>query len=173
LAVSNQFLASQPSPASSPGRYEVQVRVDSQVLAGQRPLCELIDGTPLSAQTARRLSCDAAKVLYRTDEADYPMDVDRRTRTIPPALKRALILRDGGRCRFPGCDAHLFVEAHHLVHWADGGPTSLENLILLCSRCHTWTHEGGGRVTRDEDGGVSFTNAFGERLLCFPGLDAA
>ncbi len=90
LAVANHFLASQPSPASSPGRYEVQVRVDSEVLTSDPPLCELIDGTPLSPETVRRLSCDASKVVYRTDEADYPLDVGRRTRTIPSALKRAL-----------------------------------------------------------------------------------
>ncbi len=51
-----------------------------------------------------------------------------------------------------------------MKHWADGGATSLDNLILLCSRDHTWTHEGGGQVTLDEDGGVVFANAFGERL---------
>jgi hypothetical protein len=173
VAVSNHFLASQPSPASSPGRYEVQVRVDSALLESRPPVCELIDGTPLEPETARRLSCDAAKVEYRADSADYPMDVDRRTRTVPAALKRALILRDDGRCRFPGCDAHLFVESHHLVHWADGGPTHLANLILLCSRHHTWTHEGGGEVTVDEDGAAVFLDAFGDELPYVPALEEA
>ena len=104
----------------------------------------------------------------RTDESDYPLDVGRRTRKIPPALKRALILRDGGRCRFPGCSTHVFVDAHHLKHWADGGATCLDNLILLCNRHHTWTHEGRGRVVPDPDGGVIFINAFGERLPEIP-----
>ena len=149
------------------------MRVDAAVLKGGSGLCELLDGTPLSPETVRRLSCDTAKVLYRTDEADCPRSISPRMRTVPTAVKRALIQRDDGRCRFPGCCSHLFLEAHHLVHWADGGPTILENLILLCWRHHTWQHEGEDRLTVGEDGCAIFRNAFGDLLCDVPGSSAA
>ena len=72
------------------------------------------------------------------------LDVGRKTRTIPPALRRALEARDRG-CRFPGCGLR-FTDAHHVRHWADGGPTRLENLVLLCRRHHRAVHEEGFRV---------------------------
>ena len=73
------------------------------------------------------------------------LDIGRRTRTIPPALRRALEVRDQG-CRFPGCGLR-FTDAHHLEHWADGGETSLANTLLLCRHHHRLVHEGGWRVT--------------------------
>jgi hypothetical protein len=68
--------------------------------------------------------------------------VGRKTRSIPPAIRRALKRRDGG-CRFPGCTATRFVDAHHVHHWADGGETKMDNLVLLCRRHHRLVHEGG------------------------------
>ncbi|MBK7536148.1 MAG: HNH endonuclease [Myxococcales bacterium] len=93
----------------------------------------------LSPQATRRLACDCGLVVANigatvgsgaaaTDAT--PLSVGRKTRTIPAALKRALLLRDR-TCRFPGCDHRLFLEGHHLQHWADGGETSLPNLALL------------------------------------------
>ncbi len=73
------------------------------------------------------------------------LNVGRRTRTISPALRRALDFRDRG-CRFPGCGLR-FTDAHHIRHWADGGETSLSNCLLLCSHHHRLLHEGGWRVT--------------------------
>jgi hypothetical protein len=70
----------------------------------------------------------------------------RKTRSVPPALRRALNARDGG-CTFPGCTARRFVDAHHVEHWADGGPTDLDNLLLLCRHHHRLVHEGGYTVT--------------------------
>src|SRR5262245_28951017 len=77
-----------------------------------------------------------------------PLAVGRKTRTISPALRRALKRRDGG-CRFPGCVNTRFVDGHHIVHWADGGETSLDNLVLLCRHHHTLLHEGGYGVVRE------------------------
>ena len=77
-----------------------------------------------------------------TDGPSQPLDVGRRTRTIPPAIRRALVVRDGG-CRAGGCDRPpAWTDAHHLRHWADGGPTTLDNLVLLCRRHHRLVHEG-------------------------------
>ena len=73
--------------------------------------------------------------------------IGRRSRTIAPALRRALKRRDGG-CRFPGCTHTRFVDGHHIQHWADGGETCLENLVLLCRHHHRLIHEGGFRVER-------------------------
>src|SRR4051812_29216370 len=79
------------------------------------------------------------------------MDVGRKTRTIPPALRRALFLRDHG-CRFPGCTQKKFVDAHHIKHWSRGGPTALWNLILLCRHHHRLLHEGGYSMRSDRRG---------------------
>ena len=105
---------------------------------------ELEDGTRVSAETSRRLSCDASVVRVTYDRDGSVLDVGRRTRTIPPALRRALDVRDRG-CRFPGCGVR-FTDGHHVIHWADGGPTSLSNTVLLCEFHHRLLHEGGYRV---------------------------
>ena len=85
------------------------------------------------------------------------LSVGRKTRTIPPAIRRALKRRDHG-CQFPGCTCSRFVDAHHIVHWADGGETSLNNLVLLCRRHHRLVHEGGFGVHTKADGQVFFTD---------------
>jgi hypothetical protein len=105
---------------------------------------ELEDGTRVSAETSRRLSCDASVVRVTHNGDSSVLDVGRKTRTIPPALRRALEVRDCG-CRFPGC--HLrFTDAHHVKHWADGGETGLSNCLLLCGWHHRLVHEAGWRV---------------------------
>ncbi|MDT8369380.1 MAG: HNH endonuclease signature motif containing protein, partial [Longimicrobiales bacterium] len=90
----------------------------------------------------------------------------RRTRTVSPALRRALELRDRG-CRFPGC-ACRFTDAHHIVHWADGGRTDLQNLVLLCRRHHRAVHEGGMRVCLDREGRVVFFDRRGRAVFDAP-----
>ncbi len=110
----------------------------------QSPRCELEDGTRLSAESARRLCCDAGVVRMVQDREGRILDVGRRTRTIPPSLRRALEARDRG-CRFPGCGSR-FTDAHHVRHWADGGATSLGNCLLLCRFHHRLVHEEGWRV---------------------------
>jgi len=83
-------------------------------------------GQDVSAETSRRLACDASRVVMRHDVDGRTVEVSARTRTIPPALRRALQHRDRG-CRFPGCGARI-AEGHHIRHWAAGGPTTLSNL---------------------------------------------
>ncbi len=107
-------------------------------------LAIMADGEGIAAATARRYCCDAGVVVAQVDSQGVPLSVGRKTRTISAAIKRALLLRDR-RCRFPGCTHSRYVDGHHIKHWANGGETSLANLMLLCSAHHTLLHEGGCR----------------------------
>ena len=98
-------------------------------------------GTRVSSETSRRLACDASRVVMRHTSDGRVVEVGARTRTIPPALRRVLDHRDKG-CRFPGCGLP-FGQGHHIRHWAQGGPTVLSNLALLCRRHHRAIHEEG------------------------------
>jgi hypothetical protein len=99
------------------------------------------DGTPVPLEVARMLACDGTRVDVTTGEQGELLDVGRGTRTIPPAIARALWVRDGC-CRVPGCARRRHLQAHHIEHWADGGPTCLPNLVLVCSYHHRHIHEG-------------------------------
>jgi 5-methylcytosine-specific restriction endonuclease McrA len=143
-------------PGASGERYQVVVHVDAEVLAdpeqpGQSVLAE---GTHVPAGTSQRLACDASRVVMRHDQDGRVVEVGARTRTIPPALRRALYHRDHS-CRFPGCHAR-FGQGHHIRHWAHGGPTKLSNLALLCRRHHRAVHEEGFQVERQPDGELRF-----------------
>jgi hypothetical protein len=108
-------------------------------LLGEVPV--LADGQPVTPGQARRLACDASVVPVVLGSDSEPLDIGRLTRVVPTGMRRALGLRDGG-CRFPGCDRPTtWCDAHHLHPWADGGATSLDNLILLCAHHHTLVHE--------------------------------
>jgi hypothetical protein len=102
----------------------------------------------------------------RHDENGHVVEIGARTRTIPPALRRALHHRDRG-CRFPGCGIR-FAEGHHLRHWAHGGPTTLSNLALFCRRHHRAVHEEGYRVARGPDGTLQFRQPDGRPLPEMP-----
>jgi len=116
-------------------------------------------GIRVSAETSRRLTCDASVVEVSRSPTGELLDFGRRTRTIPPALRRALHLRDG-RCRFPGCPSR-FCEAHHITHWAHGGATSLANTVLLCRHHHRIVHEGGWTLSLTREGHPVFRNPLG------------
>jgi hypothetical protein len=108
-------------------------------------------GFPISAGTARKRACDANVIPILLASTGQPLDVGRATRSIPPAIRRALIARDQG-CAFPGCDRPpSWCEAHHRIHWADGGPTSICNLCLLCGRHHDAVHHDGWSITMIDD----------------------
>jgi Domain of unknown function (DUF222)/HNH endonuclease len=149
----------------APGeRYQVVVHVDAAVLADpdQPGQSVLEGGTRVSAETSRRLACDASRVVMRHDDAGRLVEIGARTRTIPPALRRALHARDRG-CRFPGCGVS-HGQGHHLRHWAHGGPTTLSNLALLCRRHHRAVHEEGFQVERGSDGALRFRRPNGHPL---------
>ena len=149
------------APALAPDRHEIVVHVEAEVLAnGGAGRCEIEHGTAIAAETARRLCCDAGIVPVVDGPNGEPLSVGRRTRSIPPAVRRALSNRDRG-CRFPGCPATQRLHGHHVRHWADGGETSLDNLVLLCPTHHRLVHEGGFDVQRLDDGAFRFTNPYG------------
>jgi hypothetical protein len=151
-------------PGAPGERYQVVVYVDAPVLAdpGQPGQSVLEGGTHVSAETSQRLACDASRVVMRHDGEGRLLEIGARTRTIPPALRRALHHRDQG-CRFPGC-GQRFTQGHHLRHWAHGGPTTLSNLALLCRRHHRAVHEEGYQVARGPDGALQFRRPDGRPL---------
>jgi hypothetical protein len=108
----------------------------------------------VSAETSRRISCDAAFVGMAHAPDGAILDVGRKTRTVPPSIRRALQARDH-TCRFPGCTARR-CDAHHIEHWVDGGATSLDNLVLLCRRHHRAVHEGGVELRQHRGGTTTF-----------------
>ena len=149
-------------------RYQVVVHTEAATLMerGETGRSEL-DGVRVCAETSRRMACDAARVAMGHRDGQV-VSVGRRTRTIPPHIRRALEERDRG-CRYPGC-ASRFTEAHHVRHWADGGETSLANTILLCRRHHRLVHEGGARMALDREGKAAFFTRTGQVLGSAPPL---
>jgi len=167
--IAEQHLANTAQPVRQADRYQVVVHVDANSLAQEtdNPRCEIEHGPPLATETARRIACDASIVAVHTDDNGTILDIGRKTRSVPPAIRRALSIRDGG-CRFPGCTQHRFVDAHHVHHWADGGATSLTNLVLLCRHHHRLIHEDGFEVTARDDGELLFFNPSGGLIPSVP-----
>jgi hypothetical protein len=143
-------------PGAPGERYQVVVHVDAPVLADPEAPGQSVleDGVRVSAETSRRLACDASRVVMQHGRDGRVVEVAARTRTIPPALRRALHHRDRG-CRFPGCVVR-FGQGHHIRHWAEGGPTTLSNLALLCRRHHRTVHEEGYQLERLPNGELEF-----------------
>lgn len=153
-----------PQARDGGDRYQAVVIVDADVLvANGSGRCELEDGPALPPETGRRLTCDASMVLAILGEGGEPLNIGRTTRTIPRAIRRALRLRDG-QCRFPGCTQRRFVDGHHILHWSQGGETSLENLVLLCRAHHRMVHERGFGVEHHGGGRFSFTRPDGQLI---------
>lgn len=168
LAVmAESFLKHGAEALSGGDRHQIVVHVDAESLrestAGR---CELEDGPSLSAETARRLACDSSVITILEDENGTPLNVGRKTRSIPPAIRRALKSRDRG-CRFPGCPNTRYVDGHHIHHWAQGGETKLSNLVSLCRFHHRQVHEGRVGVQILDDGAVRFVKPDGQ---CFDGV---
>ena len=111
----------------------------------------------LAGETARLLCCDAGIVAAVDGPTGEPLAVGRRTRTIAPAMRRALFARDR-ECRSPGCASTHRLHGHHVRHWAKEGETSLDNLVLLCPLHHRLAHEGGFDVQQHGDGASRFVS---------------
>lgn len=169
VALAKGAVASEGGSAGTP---EIVVHVDAATLASEEVVerAELVDGPTLAPETVRRLGCDGA-VVRIVERDGRPLTVGRRTRTIPPALRRALRSRDEG-CRFPGCTHRHFMHAHHIQHWARGGATTLENLVQLCSYHHRLVHEGGFRVEPSDRGVVRFRRPDGRAIEPTPRWEA-
>jgi hypothetical protein len=159
LELAERALAAPDAPSEE--RAHLVVHVDAATLAVDAPgRSELEHGPVLSAETARRLACDAER-RTQLERDGLPLSVGRTRRTVPPKLRRLLEARDMGSCRFPGCTRQRHLQAHHRLHWAKGGETSLENLVLLCFHHHRLVHEGGYTLEQDEEGELRFRNRHG------------
>jgi Domain of unknown function (DUF222)/HNH endonuclease len=160
--IAESFLAHGAETLGDGDRHQIVVHVDADTLrhstAGR---CELEDGPSVAAETALRLACDASVVTITEDEHGTPLDVGRKTRSIPPAIRRALRSRDRG-CRFPGCTHKRYVDGHHIHHWARGGATRLSNLVTLCRFHHRLVHEGRILIQELDDGALRFVDAHGD-----------
>ncbi len=155
---------------SSADRVQVVVHIDQAILSETSAVkkdgphrCELDEGPALALDTARRLACDATVVGLIEGDGGEPLNIGRKSRSIPAAIARALRARDGG-CRFPGCERTRFTEGHHVKHWADGGETKLGNLVTLCGFHHRLVHEGGYGLKATDDGLFVFTRPDGRRV---------
>jgi hypothetical protein len=130
-------------------------------------LATFSDGEVMAASTAQRLCCDAGVVIATVNDKGQPLSIGRKTRTIPSAIKRALLVRDQ-TCRFPGCSHRSFVDGHHIEHWANGGKTALGNLMLLCTAHHRLLHEGNFHVESDGADGWHFYDERNRRIVPQP-----
>jgi hypothetical protein len=154
--IGERFLARPPEPdegLNTADRFLITVHAPAEALPEYAAINpedppEFEDGAVAAPESVRRLCCDAAVVRILESGEGEPLDVGRRTRVIPPAIRRALKRRDGG-CTFPGCTNTRFVDGHHIQHWADGGETRLDNLVSLCRFHHRLVHEGGYYIVRD------------------------
>jgi hypothetical protein len=160
--LAESFLATGPRDLSGSDRQQVVVHVDAETLrhshAGR---CELEQGPSIAAETARRLACDCSVVRIVEDAKGEPLDVGRKTRTIPSGIRRALQTRDKG-CRFPGCTFKRHVDGHHVKHWVHGGETKLSNLVTLCRFHHRLVHEGQVEIQTLDDGAFRFVRPDGQ-----------
>lgn len=192
--ISGGFLAGKIETASNPDIYQVIVHVGTDVLtdpadvSAETPAspgpedrvghpanpgrCHVEDGPALHPATVRRMACQATLSWMLHDHDGTLLDVGRRHREPPPALRRAVRERDGYRCRFPGCRSRR-VEIHHIQPWSTGGRTSLRNLTLLCKCHHTFVHELGYRISPGEDGEVTVTRPDGGELPSSPQLESS
>jgi hypothetical protein len=115
------------------------------------PTCHLQGGGGIEPETARKLACDTDLLGAILDTHRGVLALGRTRRLVTRTLRRALMIRDRGRCQFTGCHQTRHLKAHHLIHWADGGPTDLDNLILLCQFHHTAVHEGQMAIRRSQE----------------------
>ncbi len=155
VEMAQQTLAGEAGSQNNGDNYQVLVHVDADALDGAGGESDL----PLP--TVKRLCCDGGvvPVIKRNGEV---LDVGRKQRVVPTAMKRALAARDR-TCRFPGCHHTQFLDAHHIKHWCDGGETSLNNLVLLCSHHHRLLHEQGFQM-KPHQGGFYFARPDGRPI---------
>jgi hypothetical protein len=145
------------------------VHVDSAVLAdsSEDGLCEFENCEGISSETAHRLSCDAPTAAVSENAEGNVLNIGRKVRKVSTPLWRALVTRDR-TCQFPGCDKTRHLQAHHIEHWAKGGETSADNMVLLCRPHHWAVHDGGFQVDGRAPQGLVFRRPDGSILPLSP-----
>ena len=163
--ICRQWLDLHGRPSVAGERPHLVVTIGAEALTGRSSgpaECDHVG--PVPAEVARRVGCDASVMRVVLAGASEPLDIGRRTPVVSAALRRGVVIRDRG-CRFPGCDRpQTWCDAHHVIHWADGGPTALANLLLLCRRHHRLVHDRGGFGLSIEHGAAVFRRPDGTRL---------
>jgi len=173
--MAESYLKTGPAESSSADRYQVMIHVSADTLKSDpadpadvtavtssnpnEDICHIENGPHVTAVTSRRICCDSSVSRIVEDEKGEPLSIGRKSRVIPPPMRRALKARDKN-CRFPGCTHQHFIDGHHIKHWADGGETSLDNLVQLCRFHHRLVHEGGFACEKNQAGKVVFKNRF-------------
>ena len=168
-------LATEGGAGEAP-RATVVVHADASALTGEETcrgpwLSETQDGVRLPSETVRRLACDG-RIEWVLEREGRVVGIGRRGRSVPDQILRVLRQRDEGTCRFPGCGWRRWLQAHHLRHWGRGGPTDLDNLVLLCHAHHRLIHEGGWSVRGHPAADLQFHDPTGRPLKrAFPRQD--
>ena len=139
------------------GNYQVVVNVDAAALQDKGGMSDL------PVESVRRIACDADVVEVTRDAKGNLLNLGRKHRVVSPQLKRALLARDKC-CTYPSCSHEQYLEAHHVMHWADGGETSLANTTMICSKHHRLLHEGGFTIHKNFAGEWYFRTAEGKVL---------
>jgi hypothetical protein len=125
--------------------------------------CDLEGYGPIGRAVVERLACEASVARVVMAGKSVVLDLGRRSRVVSPELRRAVELRDR-HCQGRGCRTPAkWCDVHHIIHWIDGGETTLDNLVLLCRRHHVEHHEGGWRIARAPDGTITTTRTVPER----------
>ena len=164
IELAETYLSHGAKTSTTADRYQVVVHVSAETLAdGSGDICELEHGPNVSAETSRRIACDSSVVKLFEDETGEPVNIGRKSRVIPSAMRRILKARDKGY-RFPGCTHQHYIDGHHIKHWAAGGETSIDNLVQLCRYHHRLVHEGGFGCEKTADGRIVFKNKHGEAI---------
>jgi hypothetical protein len=148
-------------------RATIVVHVDESTLTTGEGVGHLENGIPLHPDTVRRLGCDGRVQLFVKREDGQALGVGRATRKLPAWLLRHIKDRDTG-CRFPGCTHYRWLHAHHIKHWASGGATDADNLVMLCSYHHRLVHDGDWQMKPLDDGSLEFIRPDGRPIEARP-----
>ncbi len=148
-------------------RATVVVHVDAHELNYIHGIAKLEDGPMIPSEVARRLACDGRIQPVVDGPSGEPLGIGRRSRMVPHWLMRLLKDRDRG-CVVNGCGRTLGLQAHHLAHWAHGGRTDMDNLVLVCRRCHRKIHDEGFRLVRNQYGNVRVLRPDGRPVMNRP-----
>lgn len=152
--------------AAPTGRASVTVYADAAVLSADAGTATVEGGIPIAPETLRRLTCDG-RVRTAVTRGGKTIGVGRMRRTVPSWLHDELMRRDE-RCRWDGCTSTRWLHAHHIEHWAHGGRTDADNLVMLCTYHHREVHEGGAQIQMTPDGRVSCVSRAGRELARAP-----